>query len=85
MLSIMEEVYIQVEKLHNYMKDVFIGLGYPDEQAKISEGQLARYLDVDPVTAREKVEEVSQSTNITDEGKVEGYRFDFQRSLLTDV
>ncbi len=55
------------------------------EQAKISEGQLARYLDVDPVTAREKVEEVSQSTNITDEGKVEGYRLDFQRSLLTDV
>ncbi len=36
MLSIMEEVYIQVEKLHNYMKDVFIGLGYPEEQAKIS-------------------------------------------------
>ena len=55
------------------------------EQAKISEGQLARYLDVDPVTAREIVEEFSQSIDITDEGKFEDFRFDFQRSLLTDI
>lgn len=55
------------------------------EQAKISEGQLARFLDVDPVTAREVVDRVSQGTNVTDDGKVENCRFDFQRSLLSDV
>lgn len=55
------------------------------EQAKISEGQLARFLGVDPVSAREIVERVSQGINVTDDGKVEEWRFDFQRSLLTDV
>ncbi len=55
------------------------------EQAKISEGQLARFLDVDPVTAREIVEKVSQGTNVTDDGNVEECRFDFRRSLLTDA
>lgn len=53
------------------------------EQAMISEGQLARFLGVDPVTAREIVEKVSQGTNVTDDGSVEECRFDFQRSLLT--
>lgn len=55
------------------------------EQAKISEGQLAIFLDVDPVTAREIVERVSQGTNVTDDGKVEECRFDFPRSLLADA
>jgi Zn-dependent peptidase ImmA (M78 family) len=55
------------------------------EQAKISEGQLAMFLDIDRVTAREIVEKVSQSTNVTDDGSVEERRLDFQRSLLTDV
>ncbi len=36
MLSIMSEVYISVDKLYNFMKDVFMGLGYPEEEAKIS-------------------------------------------------
>ena len=31
-----EEVYIQIDLLHNFMKDVFIGLGYPEEEAQIS-------------------------------------------------
>ncbi len=32
-----EEVsYIDMSTLHNFMKDVFMGLGYPEEQAKIS-------------------------------------------------
>ena len=55
------------------------------EQAMISEGQLARFLGVDPVSAREIVERVSQGTNVTDDGDVEECRFDFQRSLLTDA
>ena len=55
------------------------------EQAKISEGQLARFLGVDPVSAREIVERVSQGTNVTDDGKVEEWRFDLQRSLLADI
>jgi len=32
----MEEVYIQVDELYNFMKDVFVGLGYPEEEAKAS-------------------------------------------------
>lgn len=55
------------------------------EQAKISEGQLARFLGVDPVSAREIVLRVSQGTNVTNDGKVEEWRFDFRRSLLADV
>ncbi len=54
------------------------------EQAKISEGQLAQFLDVDPVTAREIVERVSQSQGVMDDGSVEKCRLDFQQSLLAD-
>ena len=54
------------------------------EQAKISEGQLASFLDTDRVTARELVEQISQSTNVTDDGSVEECRLDFQQSLLAD-
>jgi Zn-dependent peptidase ImmA (M78 family) len=55
------------------------------EQAKISEGQLARFLNVDPVTAREIVERVSQSTNVKDDGSVEESRLSFQQSLLANT
>jgi Zn-dependent peptidase ImmA (M78 family)/DNA-binding XRE family transcriptional regulator len=52
------------------------------EQAKISEGQLATFLNVDPVTAREIVERVSQSPNVKDDGSVEESRLSSQQSLL---
>ncbi len=31
-----EEVYIQVDKLQSFMKDVFMGLGYPEDEAQVS-------------------------------------------------
>ncbi len=31
-----KEEYVPVEILHNFMKDVFIGLGYPEEEAQVS-------------------------------------------------
>lgn len=31
-----EDHYIDIDKLHTFMKDVFVGLGYPEEQAKVS-------------------------------------------------
>ncbi|MFW9852889.1 MAG: Ldh family oxidoreductase [Candidatus Thorarchaeota archaeon] len=31
-----EFFYIDYNKLHNFMKDVFIGLGYPEEEAQVS-------------------------------------------------
>ena len=55
------------------------------EQAKISEGQLARFLGVDPVKAREVVQRFGQDTSVTDQGDVEECRFDLQRSLLGGV
>jgi Zn-dependent peptidase ImmA (M78 family) len=55
------------------------------EQAKISEGQLARFLGVDRVTAREIAERVSQTTNVKDDGSVEESRLPFQRSLLSNA
>ena len=54
-------------------------------QAKITEGQLAMFLDVDPVTAREIVEKVGQTCMITDSGDVEEGRFEnLEQSLLAD-
>jgi Zn-dependent peptidase ImmA (M78 family)/DNA-binding XRE family transcriptional regulator len=53
------------------------------EQARISEGQLARFLDVDPVGAREIAELRSQDTHVTDDGKIESYRVDWHQSLFT--
>ncbi|MGQ4809933.1 hypothetical protein NKDENANG_03371 [Candidatus Entotheonellaceae bacterium PAL068K] len=55
------------------------------EQAKISEGQLAQFLAVDPVTAREMVERVSQIRDVMDDGSVEACRLDSQQSLLANV
>jgi LDH2 family malate/lactate/ureidoglycolate dehydrogenase len=31
-----EDRYIDIDKLHTFMKSVFVGLGYPEEQAKVS-------------------------------------------------
>ena len=53
------------------------------EQALISEGQLAKFFDTDPVTAREMVDNIIQETNITDDGIIERGRVDFQRSLFS--
>jgi Zn-dependent peptidase ImmA (M78 family)/DNA-binding XRE family transcriptional regulator len=55
------------------------------EQAKISEGQLARFLSVDRVTAREIVERVSQTTNVQDDGSVEESRLPSEKSLLSNA
>jgi Zn-dependent peptidase ImmA (M78 family) len=55
------------------------------EQAKISEGQLARFLSVDRVTAREIVDRVSQTTNVQDDGSVEESRLPSQKSLLSNA
>lgn len=52
------------------------------EQARISESQLAKFLDVDVVKAREIVETVSQVTNVNENGEVENCRFDLPQSLL---
>ena len=32
----LEEKYVPIDVLHNFMRDVFIGLGYPEEEAQIS-------------------------------------------------
>ncbi len=55
------------------------------EQAKISEGQLASFLNVDRVTAREIVERVSQTTNVKNDGSVEESRLPSQKSLLSNA
>jgi Zn-dependent peptidase ImmA (M78 family)/DNA-binding XRE family transcriptional regulator len=55
------------------------------EQAKISEGQLAGFLNVDRVTAREIVERVSQTTNVKDDGSLEESRLPSQKSLLSNA
>ncbi len=55
------------------------------EQEKISQGQLARFLRCDPVTAREIVAQCLTSSVIDDEGKERQVQFEFQRSLLSDA
>ena len=56
------------------------------EQAKISEGQLARFLRCDPVTARSIVADVLTSRTVSADGAVEFRQLvDFKLSLLTDV
>jgi Zn-dependent peptidase ImmA (M78 family)/DNA-binding XRE family transcriptional regulator len=52
------------------------------EQAKISEGQLASFLNVDRVTAREMVEQIGQRPRVSDDGTVKDVCFDFQQSLM---
>ncbi|MFH1924306.1 MAG: XRE family transcriptional regulator [Planctomycetota bacterium] len=56
------------------------------EEARISEGQLARFLRCDPVTARATVAEILTSQEVSKDGEVQFRQpVDFRRSLLTDV
>jgi Zn-dependent peptidase ImmA (M78 family)/DNA-binding XRE family transcriptional regulator len=55
------------------------------EQEQISQGQLARYLRCDPVTARGIVEECLTGRLMDDDGKERAVQLDFQRSLLSAV
>jgi Zn-dependent peptidase ImmA (M78 family)/DNA-binding XRE family transcriptional regulator len=56
---------------------------YAYEQEKISEGQLARFLDCDRVTAREIVQEYLTSRDVNEEGQTEAVQFEqTQQSLL---
>jgi Zn-dependent peptidase ImmA (M78 family)/DNA-binding XRE family transcriptional regulator len=55
------------------------------EQEKISQGQLARFLRCDPVTAREIVAQCLTSWLMDDEGKGHEVQLEFQRSLLSAV
>lgn len=75
----------QQQETNNSYPDRYVYLAvHAYEQAKISEGQLAGFLEVDRVTAREIVEQMSQSTSVMDDGTVEECRLDFQRSLLAE-
>jgi Zn-dependent peptidase ImmA (M78 family) len=55
------------------------------EQGEISQGQLARYLRCDPVTARELVAECLTNSHIEDDGKQRNLQFEFHRSLLAET
>jgi Zn-dependent peptidase ImmA (M78 family)/transcriptional regulator with XRE-family HTH domain len=56
---------------------------YAYEQEKISEGQLARFLRCDRVTAREIVQEYLTSRDVTEDGQTEAVQFEqTQQSLL---
>jgi Zn-dependent peptidase ImmA (M78 family)/transcriptional regulator with XRE-family HTH domain len=56
---------------------------YAYEQEKITEGQLARFLHCDRVTARETVQEFLTSRDVTEEGETEAIQFEqTQQSLL---
>ncbi len=55
------------------------------EQEKISQGQLARFLRCDPVTAREIVAQCLTGSVIDDNGKERQVQFEFQRSLLSEA
>jgi Zn-dependent peptidase ImmA (M78 family)/DNA-binding XRE family transcriptional regulator len=56
---------------------------YAHEQSKISEGQLARFLHCDRVTAREIVQECLTTEDVNDEGQTEAVQFEqTQKSLL---
>lgn len=70
------------------------GEGYPQrymflavqayEQGKISEGQLARFLRCDRVTAREIVDQCLTAKDVASDGKLETLQLDFQLSLFGD-
>lgn len=56
---------------------------YAYQQEKISEGQLARFLHCDRVSAREIVQEYLTSRDVNDDGKAETVQFDqTQQSLI---
>ena len=55
------------------------------EKEEISEGQLARFLRCDRVTAREIVLECLTSLEVTPDGQTRPMQLEFQRSLLTEM
>jgi len=55
------------------------------EQTEISEGQLANFLNVDRVTAREIVEQTGQGFYVKDDGTVKEECLDFQQSLMVNL
>lgn len=55
------------------------------EQGEISQGQLARYLRCDPVSARELVAECLTNWHIEDDGEQRNLQFEFHRSLLAET
>lgn len=56
------------------------------EEGKISQGQLARFLRCDPVTAREIVARCLTNLHVGDDGEQRHLQFaEFQRSLLSDT
>ncbi|HEV7221166.1 MAG TPA: XRE family transcriptional regulator [Pirellulales bacterium] len=52
------------------------------EQGEISQGQLARFLRCDPVSARELVAECLTNLHVEDDGEQRNLQFQFHRSLL---
>lgn len=55
------------------------------EQGTISQGQLARLLRCDPVSARELVEECLTNLHVEDDGEQRNLQFEFHRSLLVEA
>ena len=55
------------------------------EQEKITQGQLARFLRCDPVTAREIVAQCLTSRMIEEDGQEHDIRLEFQSSLLSNA
>jgi len=55
------------------------------EQGEISQGQLARFLRCDPVSARELVSECLTNLQVDDTGEQRNLQFEFHRSLLTEA
>ncbi len=55
------------------------------EEGEISQGQLARYLRCDPVTAREMVAQCLTNQHIEDDGERHNLQFEFHRSLLAEI
>ena len=51
------------------------------EEGKLTEGELARYLRVDRVTARRLVQELSQSSLLHDEGQVASFSIDLKSNV----
>ena len=55
------------------------------EQGKISQGQLARFLRCDPVTARKIVAQCLTSLHVADDGQQRTLQLEFQKSLLAEA
>jgi Zn-dependent peptidase ImmA (M78 family)/DNA-binding XRE family transcriptional regulator len=55
------------------------------EQEKITEGQLARFLRCDPVTAREVVAQCLTSRVVEEDGQEHNLQLEFQNSLLSNL